>query len=65
MFDTQHFRSLLHSFLQTTGYYGEIFLPVFIFRLVATVGGTETALNVKLDTNNQQLSNETGLGPGV
>jgi len=65
MFGTQYFRSLLHSCLQTTGYYGEIFNTVSIFRLVATVGGTETALNTKLDTNNQQLSNETGLGSGV
>jgi hypothetical protein len=64
MFDT-HFRSLLHSCLQTPSYYGEIFLTVFIFRLVATVVGTETALNMKLDTNNQKLGNETGLGSGV
>ena len=65
MSDTQDFTSLLHVCLETTGYYGEIFLTVFIVRLVATVGGTETALNTKLDTNNQQLSNETGLGSGV
>jgi len=32
---------------------------------VATSGGTEAALDMKLDTNNQQLSNETGLGSGV
>jgi hypothetical protein len=55
MFDTQHFRSLLHAYLQITGYYGEIFLTVFIFRLVATVGGTDTALNTKLDKTTSSL----------